>query len=214
MPPHGASYTSKKWAEDYYLESIANVHKDYELVVACISPADVKKGDWITSFNKLGVRWVEGASMHDANALIRMRRLFSHFEYVTTNSIGSHVAYAAYCGAKVSIYGPYEHHDVSSLSEDALYKNNSDLLAYTIETSSHSFIKQAYGELFYDHPSLAKKIDSVGKKWLGRENIKHPSEIASLLGWYPHQQIFHWSAKVVNKIHRDITNKLRANNEC
>ena len=30
-----------------------------------------------------------------------------HFEYMVTNCFGSHLAYASYCGAKPSVYGPY-----------------------------------------------------------------------------------------------------------
>ena len=123
MPPHGASYTKKKWNESEYIDSIATIRKDYEFIAACISPSDIEKGDWLQSFNKLGVKCIAGASMHDRNALFRMNRFFKYFEYVTTNSIGSHVAYAGYCGAKVSIYGPYDYHDESSLNEDILYKN-------------------------------------------------------------------------------------------
>ncbi len=44
-----------------------------------------------------------GGSEH----LRRLRRLFGRFEFVTTNGFGSHIAYAAAAGAKVSVFGPY-----------------------------------------------------------------------------------------------------------
>jgi hypothetical protein len=37
---------------------------------------------------------------------MRLVEIFSTFEYVTTNGFGSQITYAAYCGAKVSVFGP------------------------------------------------------------------------------------------------------------
>jgi hypothetical protein len=204
LPPHGASYTKKKWKENNYIEAIDSIRKDFEFVIACISPSDIEKGEWTKSFKNIGVDYIAGANMFDKNALFRMNRLFNYFEYVTTNSIGSHVAYAAYSGAKVSIFGPYDFHDVSSLSEDALFKTNKELLEYFVEMSSYSAIKKKYSKLFFNHPSLALNIELYGQKWVGSDNIRQPNEIARLLGWYPEQQIYNYSARAFKKIKKEI----------
>ena len=204
MPPHGASYTKKRWSQNNYIEAIDSVRKDFDFITACISPSDIEKGEWIRPFKSIGVDYIAGANMFDRNALFRMNRFFNYFEYVTTNSIGSHVAYAAHSGAKISIFGPYEFHDSSSLADDALYKTNKELLEYFVEMSSYSAIRKKYDKLFFSHPSLAINIESQGKVWLGSENIRQSSEIARLLGWYPEQQIYNFSIKAFKKIKNEI----------
>jgi hypothetical protein len=139
--------------------------------------------------------------MDYANALTRMRRIFKSFDYITTNSIGSHVAYAAYSGAKVSIYGPYDFQDKASLKNDALYSRYEDVLNYTLEVSSFEYLSRQYPYLFFMHPIQAKRIESKGKEWLGAENyIEHPWQVAKFLVWHPSDQAYNWSDKISNKV--------------
>jgi hypothetical protein len=128
--------------------------------------------------------------------------LFNQFEFVTTNSIGSHVAYAAYAGAKVSLYGQYQHLDARSLKDDELYKAHPEILNFVVEHSSEVSVKERYGFLFCEHPAHAiTSIDSA-EGWLGYQNMKEPAKVAGLLNWWPHQQLFQFSRKAFKKIKR------------
>jgi len=204
MPPHGMSYTTKKWAETEYLDAIRDIINDFETTVACIHPADIANGNWIDSFKKMNIKCIEGARMDDANALLRMRRLFRSFEFVTTNSIGSHVAYAAYCGCKTSIYGPYDYHDEKSLREDELYKSRPDLLKFVVDGSSKSAIYTLFPDLFVEKPQHAIVLTSEAQKWLGKENMVDCFTLSKYLGWHPKDQIKHWSAKAIKKMKKEI----------
>ena len=202
MPPHGMSYTTESWNEQMYIEEIHSVLKDFEYSAVCISPNDIEKNSWVGAFKKIGLPIIEGAKMSDANALIRMRSLFNQFEFVTTNSIGSHVAYAAYAGAKVSFYGKYQHLDARSLEHDDLYKAHPEILDFVVEHSSEVSVKERYGFLFCEHPAHAVASVDSAADWLGCHNMKEPTRVAGLLNWWPHQQLFQFSRKAYNKVYR------------
>ena len=202
MPPHGMSYTTEIWNEETYIEELNSVIKDFEYAAVCISPNDIEKNSWVGAFKKIGLPIIEGARMSDANALLRMRSLFSQFEFVTTNSIGSHVAYAAYSGAKVSFFGKYQYLDATALVNDELYKNHPNILDFVVEHSSEASVKERYSFLFCDHPSQAPLIVDTAKTWLGYENMKTPTQVAGFLNWWPHQQIFQFSRKAYRKMYR------------
>ncbi len=202
MPPHGMSYTTESWNEQMYIEEIHSVLKDFEYSAVCISPNDIEKNSWVGAFKKIGLPIIEGAKMSDANALIRMRSLFNQFEFVTTNSIGSHVAYAAYAGAKVSFYGKYQHLDARSLEHDDLYKAHPEILDFVVEHSSEVSVKERYGFLFCEHPAHAVASVDSAADWLGCHNMKEPTKVAGLLNWWPHQQLFQFSRKACNKVYR------------
>lgn len=202
MPPHGMSYTTETWNEKTYVEEIYSVIKDFEYSAVCISPNDIKKGSWVGAFRAMGLPIIEGANMNDANALLRMRSLFNQFEFVTTNSIGSHVAYAAYAGAKVSFFGEYQYFDANSLRDDELYKKHPEILDFVVEHSSEASVKQRYGSLFYEHPANATLAVDAANSWLGRDCIKSAWSVATLLNWWPHQQGFNYARKAYRKMKR------------
>jgi len=104
MPTHSlASDVLMPSTEQYVLE-IASIKDRFGLVAACVSPYCIAKGLWSSQFTEKGIEAIRGAGIADTNALNRMRALFERFEYVTTDGYGSHVFYALYFGAKVSIW--------------------------------------------------------------------------------------------------------------
>jgi FkbM family methyltransferase len=130
-------------------------------------------------FKKRGFPIVQGALYTDRNALARLQRLFSSFEYVTTNAIGSHVAYAAYWGAKVSFYGSYAE------TKDANYNNVAEYQPYMRQwewARSEQTVRQYYPELFC-HPLEAKQRIDLGRYEVGFDNKVTPAELRSLFGW-------------------------------
>jgi len=202
LPPHGMSYTTEKWNESMYVEEIASVINDFEFVAVCISPNDIEKNKWVDSFKKINIPIIEGARVNDKNALLRMRSLFNQFEFVTTNSLGSHVAYAAYAGAKVSFFGHYQYYDIGDTKKDDLHKLYPKAFEYLVEEKQERNVRKRYGHLFYKHPSHARLAINYAKNWLGFSEKKAPIEVANLLKWWPHQQIYQFSKKAYIKFKR------------
>ena len=111
MPSHSSFYVKQKndekIHENKYILFLKKIIDEYSSAVACLHNFDYENNLWKNEFNHLGVEIINGAGTNDENALERIIALMSQFEYVTSNVMGSHIAYAAAFGAKVSINGPY-----------------------------------------------------------------------------------------------------------
>lgn len=203
MPPHGLDRRDMNWDEQSYVKEISLLNDSFDHIVACVHHSCVTKGNWVNEFKKYGISCIIGAQMEDKNALIRMHRLFSSFEYMTTNVIGSHIAYAAYSGCKVSIYGNYAEWKEDDLKDDALFKEYPFLLKKIIKSYSKAFVTKKFPDLFL-HPKSAQLKIEWAQKELGKKNKKSYIDIARLLGWLPHQQLYYWSIKFFLKIKKMI----------
>lgn len=89
-----------------YPEAVAELRGQFEEIVVCISPQSFDQGDWLDEFRKMNLPIVRGSWGRDRNGFLRIARLMTQFGYVTTNGMGSQIAYAAYFGARTSVWGP------------------------------------------------------------------------------------------------------------
>jgi len=205
MPPHSLPTTNHLWDEDTYAQKINELKSDFDLIVVCLYYSCIEKNLWIEAFEKYDIPWVAGANSLDKNALIRMNRLFKSFEYMTTNSIGSHIVYAAYCGCKVSIYGSYAEYSEKDYKDDTLYKKYPYLLKHNLRYSSEESVKTHFSYLF-SYPSQAKKRVEWAEEQLGKVNKVTLTELAILLGWLPSDQFILYAKKIYFKIRKKIKN--------
>jgi len=104
VPAHSLKNTEHDWPFAAFAEQMAAIKTKFSEVVACIHPACWEKGYWIKELESVGIRCVRGADSYDRNALKRMAVLFESFETVLTNVWGSHIPYAAACGARVCLH--------------------------------------------------------------------------------------------------------------
>jgi hypothetical protein len=182
MPPHVTAETIQDWDEEEYVKEIAGLKSRFPLIVACISGHCVQKGYWTRTFEKHGIPWISGAITSDQNALRRMRTVFDSFEFVTTNKIGSHVAYAAYSGCRVSLWGPDNRRKHSHFSKDGLWSRFPDMLDHYLRLGQRENLFKLYPFLDCE-PGKARIQTEWGAKELGEECRRSPEEMAKLLGW-------------------------------
>ena len=208
MPPHGLPYTTEKWDEEGYVKEICELKSDFDLIVACIHPSCAEKKAWVRQFESYGIQCITGAEMHDKNALVRMHRIFQHFEFMTTNCIGSHVAYAAYSGCKISIYGKFAEFSKDDLKNDVLYLTYPHVMEHNLFSSTKQTVHEKFPFLFV-HPSNAVEAISWASDELGEANKLVFYKLASQLGWLPHQQAYHWSIKIYSKLQKEALRLLR-----
>lgn len=182
MPAHSLAYTRHDWKFDEYAEEIASIRKYFENVAVCVHPSCWKNGYWIDVFKKRDFKVVQGARVDDRNALERIYRLLSRFEYVTTNSLGSHVAYAAYLGAKVSIFGSYAEFKAADFINDPFYVKHPELVDPTIHAASEATARDNYPKLFCQPQEAEQRVD-WGRSEVGFNNKQSPAKIKSLFGW-------------------------------
>ncbi len=208
MPPHGMSYTEEEWDEETYVKQIHCLRDDFDIIVACVHSSCADKNKWVVFFEKYGIPWITGADMHDKNALIRMQRIFKSFEYMTTNCIGSHVAYAAYSGCKVSIYGDYMEFSKEDVKEDVLYMNFPHVMEHNLHGASKEVVSKKFPFLFV-HPKIACDWQNWAADQLGANNKKTYFQLANHIGWLPLQQVFFWSFKIYFKMKKEFLIRLK-----
>ena len=188
MPGHTLPYTDHQWDQKTYVDQIVKLKPYFNSIVACVHSSCFAKGYWTPYFEKNGIPCIKGADTYDKNALLRLNCIFKSFEYVTTNTIGSHIAYAAYSGCKVSIYGDYCSPNKNDYRNDPYYQKYPGLLEYWIDQSQESVIRQHYPQ-FFTLPMDAIDTKKWGEAVTGAAFIKKPSEVAELLGWSLKHQV-------------------------
>lgn len=183
MPPHTLPYLEDEWDEERYVASIAEVKDQFEHVVACIHRHDIKKGNWVDAFSNAGIPYVPGTRVRDKYGLVRMHTLFHLFEAVTANTIGSHIAYAAYCGCKISIYGPYAHRSLSDFKKDPVWSGEREpILRHNLKHTREESVRDRYPFLF-SPPAESQTHVGWAEAELGKEHKRDPYELSRLLGW-------------------------------
>ncbi len=201
MPPHSLPYTNHSWDEEGYAKHIKALKDKFDLIVVCLHQSCVESGLWVNTFKKYDIPWIIGADALDKNALIRMYRIFNSFEFMTTNAIGSHVVYAAYCGCRVSIYGEYTEFSKEDYADTPIYRQFPFLLEYNLRHSSYQYINKAFFFLF-SSPEKAEVRIEWAEDQLGKSNKVTFKELPTLLGWRLYDQTIFFIEKVYFRIRK------------
>lgn len=206
MPAHSGDDSTSQWKLEEYAEEIACIRSSFSEVWVCVHPSCWEHGYWVNAFRKRGFPLVQGALYTDRNALERLYRLLSRFEYVTTNGTGSHIAYAAYLGAKVSIYGTFAElgeADLNDIPEKLPYKD-AWIWAYSEKT-----MRQYYPDLFC-HPLEAKQRIEWAKYEVGFDNKCTPAELRALFGWTRQARLVARTRNLARRVSRKASECLTA----
>ena len=196
MPGHSLPYTNPHLNEHNYVSQIAAMQPYFSTIVACLHSSCFAKGLWVSELEKYGIPYIIGADLYDKNSLSRMNYIFKSFEYMTTNRIGSHIAYAAYSGCKVSIFGEYLPFTIEEFADDPFYRQYPDLMHYCVEKSQKSQLEKQYPDLFvtpWEAPSRKDWADEV----VGLKHKRSPAKIAKLLGWSLKDQLIGYSGTAI-----------------
>jgi hypothetical protein len=184
MPTHSLPSDVLAAANEQYVREIASIKNKFDLVVACVSPYCIDKGLWISHFKEKGIPVIRGAGIADANALKRMRALFESFEYVTTDSYGSHVFYALYFGAKVSIWGEATPVLRENVLSDGGWTRYPEAVDKLLSEETRRMGEVYLAPLRVDPWIGAHGVD-LSKTILGHDNKLSPAEMRAAFGWTP-----------------------------
>jgi hypothetical protein len=201
MPAHSLPKTSEDWRETdlCYANFLCDCIKEFDYVALCLHISDINKGNWKNLKEVIPLTF-EGAIPNDRNSYLRMGQLFSYFEYVTSNEFGSHVAYASYFGAKVSVCGPrikWKKHDYESLE---FYKNSPHLLNIMEDWHVNNRYMEWYPQ-FCCSPREAKTHVEWAKWELGSQYKRTQIELKKLLNWTKYGQVNLILRKIINKLY-------------
>jgi hypothetical protein len=168
--------------EEAYFSAIEPFLRKFDHVAACIHPSCARQGIWLRGLQRRSIPWITGAEVSDRNALRRMRGIFEPFTHVTSNSIGSHIPYAASCNCSVSIYGPQPKIRYSDWYAHPFYKEHPQILEWMVDLERSRFVENTYAWLFREPATDANDRDWALEQ-LGHSNMKTPLELAELFGW-------------------------------
>ncbi len=185
FPPHSTTYSGISAKGDVlpYVEQVVQLKSRFQTVVASLGGPDVLKGNWIRAFEAAGIPWVCGAWVHDRSGLVRMQRLMRSFEFVTTNVLGSHVAYGAYCGCRVVFHGENRELTLEDVASHPFYRANPELAEHLHERMfNEAKLQERFPFLFRGFDG-APDLTAWGHEQVGAANRKDAAEIARYLGW-------------------------------
>jgi hypothetical protein len=182
MPAHCVNDGQPDWNEESYAATIDALRPRFSTVVACLQANCVKYGHWVNALDKRNIPWIVGASSADINALKRMRTILGSFEFMTTNCIGTHVAYASYVGCRVSIHGRFVQQSYQQLAKNPFYQQHPEVLTLNIQRSCEAEVRRNYPQ-FFTEPHLATTQQAWAAQVMGAAHCRAPAEIAELLGW-------------------------------
>ena len=178
FPSHSTHYMASSNNNEHnliYRDYIKKIIDDFQHYYVSVHGDCLKRGMWINELKEINVEIIPGSNTHDLNSLDRTYALMNQFEFVTTNSIGSHIAYAAAFGAKVSISGSMHKYSRLEYLKDPFFLKNQHLI--DVYLSMHEEARKLYPFLFVDDPRKAKKHIDWGLEMIGMENKMSPEDL-------------------------------------
>jgi len=183
LPPHShRTHGPGDPLAEQYATLVADLKRRFEHVWVGISADDVANGQWIDAFRRRSIDVLTTTDQGDPRTLARQRRILSTFEYVTTNGFGSHLALAAYCGAKVSVYGPYADFPRERLKRTHAVKMFPELLDAAYALCAEDALRAHYPFLFVE-PDQAQVCRSWGAFEVGEQHRLAPGALSAAFGW-------------------------------
>lgn len=184
MPMHGTRVVPlvmDNFYNDSFYKYIESIRSRFDFIAICLHQDDIAAG-WDKIWRERGFTVVKGADIYDTNSLKRIAALVSSFDVVVTNGVGSHVAYAAAFGAKVSLM------PMSKLSyddqKDPFFRDKRQVLAALLDIRSQEIdpLLSPFAFLF-DPPTSARRHIDWGRHELGFDNTVSANQLKRLLGW-------------------------------
>jgi hypothetical protein len=179
MPAHSLPEAEELWSHEAYAEYVSSVASRFTCIYVCLHQSCIDKG-YSAAFERRGIAVVGGADFRDENSLNRMAALFSQFEFMSSNTLGSHIPYASYWGCKVSVAGPRMTWSREDLEELTFYKNAPDVIDLTL--AQYAQFHDQHPQFLCD-PWAAVEQRQWGARQLGEHCRRSPEELKRLFGW-------------------------------
>lgn len=161
-----------------YLESVKNNFDSIYVSVFALDHSD----NLSKEICRRGLKLLRGANPADKMSLIRTRRMLEYFKYVSTNTMGSHVAYALSVACCVSVFSPLHKYDSSALlgTVHGFDKRYAERMEYIY---SEIYAKNKFPSLFNDNPLLGYSDEALGLTMIGAAYRLNVNNIIDVLGW-------------------------------
>jgi hypothetical protein len=188
-----------------YLDYLESIRADFEHIYVSIAQFD--RSEHIRNqVTKRGLNVILGASPTDVRSLIRTRIALEYCKYVSTNTFGSHIAYALSTGSTLSVFTPLYRYDVNKYlnTKHEYTKSYAERMEYVY---SEEYLKLRWPSLFSSHPKNGYTNMNLGMEYIGKESVVAEEDIMKLVGWDFNSQLLGYTKGGINRILR-LTRKL------
>jgi hypothetical protein len=183
MPPHGHdNHGPGDPLAEAYAAAIAAKRNEFSEIWVCLHFADYRKREWLSAFQKRHIPVFVGVDQGETRTLLRLKQILSSFEFVTTNGFGSHLAYAAAAGAKLSIFGPFADYPIETMAKCYIATTEPSLTETLVHFHTEPVLRRHYPFLFVE-PEKAQPCEEWGRHEIGADIRLDPAELRDLFGW-------------------------------
>ena len=134
-----------------------------------------------TTYEALGLKTIQGANRSDRSSLERICRLFSTYETVLSNYLGSPIVYAADLGARVAVGGDAPPSSGLMLAyENKIFRNSIEMVFAT--HLAERWQSEPTLQFLTREPVDAETAVDWGRFEVGEDCRRSPEEIAELFG--------------------------------
>ncbi len=202
IPPHSAEVERLTRGQGEYMDYLESLKGAFDGVYVSIFHLDWD-GPMHRAAVDRGLHIVQGARPDDANSLVRVRALFEAFDFVTTNTIGSHFVYALYAGSRFSFCGPLFIYDEEILLGNGnAHGHSRGYIDRLIEIQSEDYLRRRYGRFFAAEPRSGVVDRVFGSDEVGTAAMLPPSDVMDALGWTPWGQAIGYAKGALRRLRR------------
>lgn len=171
-----------------YLDYLSSIKDSWEKIFVSVYYLDITPV-LVNEIERRGLKVLVGANPADQFSMYKTKLMFSLADSVHSNVMGSHVAYALAENCKVSLFDDlYTYDKLTRLQNQPDYR-------------SKKYLVKKFPQLFCD-PTQAIRNQSMGRKYLGEQNILSNSELKDVIGWNFLQQLNGFSMGFYRKASR------------
>jgi len=185
MPRHSTAHYEYPESTDV-MSSVEVLRRTFDRVVVSVYGTCAARGRLPELLEGEGIEWMVGAHNRDWHSLRRMKQMFNIFDFVATDTFGSHIAYAANFGAKVICVGNWKPLAEEEVLKDsiALRKRCPELIEWYTGMYAWESVKRTVPGI--DDPDGSDSMRKAQMKWAGKilgvNNRKPAAEVVELLG--------------------------------
>lgn len=202
FPPHSAEVERLSSNQADYMDYLESQKQNFDGIYVSIFHLDWN-GPMRAAAQARGLKVVKGARPDDANSLLRTRALFDAFEYVSSNTMGSHFVYALYSGCRFAFCGPmFQYDEGVLLSGGNPHGHSAKRIERIIAIQQPGYLKARFGEFFVENPRHGVQAEKLAREELGERFILRHDQIVNVLGWTLRGQLNGYAQSMVRRLKR------------
>jgi len=150
-----------------YLNYLESIKDKFEIIYVSIYSID-QNPLLLKEIIRRGLVPSVGANPFDKRSLIRTHIALEYCEYVSTNTFGSHIAYALSAGCRLSIFSPCHKYDATKhlgTNQNYDFKYVERIERYKSET----YLRSRWNYLFDRSADDGYKNIELGLQWIGKK---------------------------------------------